>query len=244
MALKAILDTLEGVPEILAKEYTKGEDGKFVLAVEGGEDVGALKRAKDHEKSARQAAEKSFKELQALHEKAQEEIDEMRRGNIPKGDVEKLEASWRTKLEKKEAEFNAQISARDASLKSLLVDNVAQALAAKISNSPELILPHIQRRLTTELDNGKFITRVLDADGKPSALSIEELQKEFTSDKRFAPIIIGSKASGGGASGGSGNGSSAPGAVDLSKPLDWSKASPKEIAARIKAQKEQSTTGG
>lgn len=243
MALKAILDSIEGIPEPLAKEYVKGDDGKFVLAIEGAEDVGALKRAKDHEKQARQTAEKAHKELLAMHEKAQEEIDEMRRGNIPKGDVEKLESSWRTKLEKKEAELTSQITARDSTLKALLVDNVAQALAAKISNSPDLILPHIQKRLTTEMDNGKFITRVLDADGKPSALSIEELQKELTSDKRFAPIIIGSKASGGGASGGSGSGSSAPGAVDLSKPLDWSKASPKEIAARIKAQKEASTGG-
>jgi len=244
MALKAILDSIEGIPEPIAKEYVKGEDGKFTLAVEGAEDVGALKRAKDHEKAARQTAEKTLKELQTLHEKSQEEIDEMRRGAIPKGDVEKLEGSWRTKLEKKEAELNAQVAARDVTLKSLLVDNIAQTIAAKISNSPDLILPHIQRRLTTELDNGKFITRVLDHEGKPSALTIEELQKELTLDKRFAPIIIGSKASGGGASGGSGSGSGAPN-VDLSKPFDWGKATPKEIAARIKAQNDtKQPTGG
>jgi hypothetical protein len=244
MALKKFLETLEGVAEPLAKEYKKVEaDGKasFVLDIEGDEDTGALKRAKDHEKKERQAAEKAAKELGAQVETLQEELDNIRRGAIPKGDVEKLEGSWKTKLEKREAELVSERDSALGTLRTLLVDNVAQLVATKISNSPDLILPHIKARLTTEKTSEGYITRVLDAAGKPSALSIEELQKELTTDKRFSAIIIGSKASGGGAAGGGGSGG---GATKVDPKFDWAKASPKEIAAQIKAKREADAAQG
>jgi hypothetical protein len=43
-------------------------------------------------------------------------------------------------------------------------------------------------------------------DGKPSALTLADLEKEFVDNKAFAPIIRASNASGGGASGGTGGG--------------------------------------
>ena len=116
----------------------------------------------------------------------------------------------------------------------MLVDNVAQSMASKISKAPELILPHIKARLKAEFNEGKAVTRVLDKDGNPSAFGIEDLQKEMVANPAFAPIIIGSKASNSGAENSHG-GSGAPGK------LDYAKASPKEIAAHIKASKE---TGG
>jgi hypothetical protein len=244
MALKTTLDTIEGLPEPIAKEYKLIEvDGKktYQLDVEGMEDTGALKRAKDHEKNARQTAEKVAKELAAKQEELQEELDQMRRGAIPKGDVEKLEGSWKEKLAKKETELTSERDAALGTLRTLLVDNIAQSIATKISNSPDLMLPHIKARLTTEKTSDGYVTRVLDNTGKPSALSIEELQKELTTDKRFSAIIIGSKASGGGAAGGSGAGSGAP-VVDPK--FNWAKATPQQIAAQIKAKKEASGQGG
>lgn len=242
MALKAKLEKLEGVNEVVAKEYKEiDEDGKkvFVLDIEGQEDVGALKRAKEHEKKARQDAEKQVKELLDRSEKVQEELDEIRRGAIPKGDVEKLEGSWKEKLTKLQTEMTGQLDAAYGTLQRLLVDNVAQSVAQKISNAPDLILPHVKARLKAEKTNDGYVTRVLDAEGKATALTVEELQKELTQDKRFAPIIIGSKASGGGASGGSGSGSAsgsgAPPAVDPK--FDWGKATPKQIAEQLKAKK-------
>ena len=241
MALKSKLEKLEGLNEVVAKEYKEvEEDGKkvFVLDVEGSEDVGALKRAKDHEKNARQAAEKQVKDLLGRAEKVQEELDEIRRGAIPKGDVEKLEGSWKDKLNKLQTEMTAQLDAAYGTLQKLLVDNVAQNLAQKISNAPDLILPHVKARLKAEKTNDGYVTRVLDGEGKATALTVEELQKELTLDKRFAPIIIAGKASGGGASGGSGSsgtGSGAPPVVDPK--FDWQKATPKQIAEQIKAKK-------
>lgn len=244
MALKLELESVEGLPADVVKEYKLIEvDGKktYKLDLEGLEDTGALKRAKDHEKNARQAAEKTAKELAERQEALQEELDQMRRGAIPKGDVEKLEGSWKEKLAKKETELTSERDAALGTLRTLLVDNIAQSIATKISNSPDLIMPHIKARLTTEKTSEGYVTRVLDATGKPSALSIDELQKELTTDKRFSAIIIGSKASGGGAAGGSGAGSGAP-VVDPK--FNWAKATPSQIAAQLKAKKEASGQGG
>lgn len=244
MALKLELESVEGLSADVVKEYKLIEvDGKktYKLDLEGLEDTGALKRAKDHEKNARQAAEKTAKELAERQEALQEELDQMRRGAIPKGDVEKLEGSWKEKLAKKETELTSERDAALGTLRTLLVDNIAQSIATKISNSPDLIMPHIKARLTTEKTSEGYVTRVLDATGKPSALSIDELQKELTTDKRFSAIIIGSKASGGGAAGGSGAGSGAP-VVDPK--FNWAKATPSQIAAQLKAKKEASGQGG
>lgn len=234
MALKAILESLDGLPDAVKSEYKKGDDGKFHLDVEGIDDhpgVGALKRAKDYEKSERQKVVKQLGDLQAQLDALTEERDGILKGAIPKGDVEKLENSYKEKLAKREKELSDQIGALTGNLQTMLVDNVAQSMASKISKAPELILPHIKARLKAEFNEGKAVTRVLDKDGNPSAFGIEDLQKEMVANPAFAPIIIGSKASGSGAEGGHG-GSGAPGKID------YAKASPKEIAAHLKAQKE------
>lgn len=234
MALKAILESLDGLPDEIKSEYKKGDDGKYHLDVEGLDDhpgVGALKRAKDYEKAERQKLAKQLSDLQAQLDALIEERDGILKGAIPKSDVEKLENSYKEKLARREKELSDQISALTSNLQTMLVDNVAQSIASKISTAPELILPHIKARLKAEFNEGKAVTRVLDKDGNPSALSIEDLQKEIVANPVFAPIIIGSKASGSGAEGGH-SGSGAPGK------LDYAKASPKEIAAHIKASKE------
>ena len=148
---------------------------------------------------ARQAAEKEAKELR-------DKLDEITAGAARKtGDIEALEKSWGEKLSKREAELLKEIEGRDGHLNKMLVDNVAQSLAAKLSISPAVIMPHIKSRLQAEFKDGAGATRVLDATGKPSAMTLEELETEFRNNKDFAPIIIGSKASGSGA-GGAGSG--------------------------------------
>ena len=231
MALKQILESLDGLHDTIKSEYKKGDDGKFHLDVEGGEDTGALKRAKDHEKSARQKAEQLLQEAQDKLVELSDERDGLLRGAIPKGDVEKLEASWKSKLATREKELGDQIGGLTSHLNTMLVDNVAQGMAGKISKVPELMLPHIRGRLKAEYVDGRPTTRVLDKDGNPSALTVTDLEKELFTNPTFAPIIIGSKASGSGAEGGQGGGGA------LSK-VDFTKASPKEIAAYLKTAKE------
>lgn len=238
MALKSVLDKLDGLPADVSKEYKKGEDGKFHLDVEDFDaHPSALKlkegfkTAKDHEKNARQAAETKLKEIQTTLDTLTEERDGLLKGAIPKGDVDKLENSYKTKLATREKELTGQIEGLSAQLNEMLVDNVAHSMASEISTAPKVILPHIKGRLKVEKgEDGKFVTKVLDGEGKPSASTLDDLKKEMIANKDFAAIVIGSKASGGGAGGGQGGGGAS------GSKLDYSKASPKEIAADIKAR--------
>lgn len=232
MTLAITLPTLEGVNETVAAEYKKQEDGTFKLDVSGLEDTGALKRAKTHEKENRQIAETKLGEAEASNTTLQETIDEMRRGNIPKGDVDALEQSWKDKLKIAGDTHATEKGALQTSLNELLVDNVASHMASEISTAPELLIPHITKRLQADNVDGKAVTRVLGADGKPSATTIEELQQEFVANDKFAAIIVGSKASGGGAE------QKKPGGSAADKGFDYSKASPKEITAHIQANKD------
>lgn len=89
-------------------------------------------------------------------------------------------------------------------------------------------MPHIKSRLSVE--EGK--TRVVDAAGHPSAFTIDDLEKEFRSNQLFAPVIIGSKATGTGGEGG-GKGKSPAGGSDKPKSTNPLVDSAREIIANI-----------
>lgn len=128
---------------------------------------------------------------------AQKAADEAARKN---GDIEALEKSYQTKMEAGFKERDDKIAARDATISELTSGSTAKTLAADIAlpGSAEVLMPHIKSRLQTELNDDGPIIRVLDKDGKPSAMSVDDLKKEISEDKAFAPLIVGSNASGGG----------------------------------------------
>lgn len=105
-------------------------------------------------------------------------------------------------------------------------------IAAKISTAPAVILPHIKSRLSADLEGDKPRTVVLDENGQPSALTIEELSKEFIENKDFSSIIIASKASGSGATDKTKGSGGAP-----AKGIDLSKASPKDLRAHLDSKR-------
>jgi len=78
-------------------------------------------------------------------------------------------------------------------------------------------LPHIERRLSVEQRDGKPVVVVLDQQGKLSAATLDELKAEFANDVAFAPLIAGSKASGGGANGAGNGGGAAKGNIGGTK---------------------------
>lgn len=236
MALKKKLTKEEHakLSDALKAEYIEDGDG-FRLDVDGDEDTGALKRAKDREAQLRKDAEKEAKELRERLESI--EGDDARK----KGDIATLEKSWQSKLEKQREEYEAKVSKLTSHTTKTLVDNVASQLAHKISNAPAIIMPHIKSRLIADFEGDTPVTRVLDKDGKPSALTIDELANEFVANKDFSAIITASKASGGAARP-SQNGGGAPkfnGQSD--KPADLSKMNPAELAAHLKEAKANET---
>jgi hypothetical protein len=196
MALKLKLTKAEHAaldPKLQAEYKAAGDE--FVLDAEI-EDTGELKRALDRErlekKAEKERADKVAKELQDTKDATARST----------GDIATLEKSWKDKEKTNNDAHKAEIEKRDNHLKKLLVEQVATALAAELGgDNAALLLPHITPRLTADMTGETPFTRVLDKDGKPSALNVEDLKKEISGDARFKAVIIASKASGGGANG-------------------------------------------
>ena len=230
MALKKKLSKAEydKLSDAIKAEYIEDGDG-FRLDIDGDEDTGALKRAKDREAQLRRDAEAKLRE-------AQEELDRINGDDArKKGDIATLEKSWQKKLDDTKAEYEGKVSKLTTHTTKTLVDNVATQIATKISNAPALLLPHIKSRLQADFEGEAPVTRVLDKDGKPSAMTVEELAAEFVANKDFSAIITASKASGGAGKPSNSNGGGAPNNSD--KPADLASMNPAQLAEHIKASK-------
>lgn len=118
-------------------------------------------------------------------------------GSVSKEDFEAYKTSAEKKYTTDTAALNTTIGKKDATIKTHLIDNVANGLATKLSKSPKLMLPHVKSRLAVDMSGDEPKTIVLDADGRPSAFTIQDLEQEFVANKDFADILIGSRASGG-----------------------------------------------
>ena len=212
MSLQFQVETLDNVDEAAKALYTE-KDGKFVLGVEGlPEDKSAdyeERIAKMNSKMDELLGEKKeeAKKRRAAEDLAKTEAQELAKKN---GDTDALNQSWAEKYDKDTADIRAELEPKVTALEGLLRDATVTTKATQIASelaipgSAKALLPHIQSRLAMDIKDGKASTIVTDASGKPSALTLEELKNEFISDEAFAPLIVGSKAIGGGANGSDG----------------------------------------
>lgn len=211
MALKLTVESLDGLDDSVKSLY-KEDNGKFRLDLDGYEDTTGLKAQRDALLNEKKEAQRKTKEAE---EAAKTLAEESARKN---GDVAALEKSWQEKLAATESNYKNLNESLTKQIHGLTVGQTATKLAAElaISGSADVLLPHIQSRLTVEIKDGAPSVRVLDLQGKPTALTVEELKQEFISNKAFAPLIAASKATGGGASGTNNSGS---GATDIQTKL-------------------------
>ena len=240
MALSKVIskDQFSEISEELKSFYVESGDG-YKLDLEGEEDYGALKRAKEHEKAERLAIAKERDELKAkLEQYSTKEARE-------KGDFSAFEKSVQEKYAAKdaarEAEFKSALDAKDAenaSLRTYVTKAEAKALATKVSTVPPLMAKYLRDRLQVESSDGVTKIRVLDREGRPSAMTTDDLVAEYAADKEFSQIMIASKASGGsGMSNATGGGAAYnPSKAGQNAP-DLSKIKPKEVVAYLDAKK-------
>ncbi|MBD8493838.1 hypothetical protein [Pseudomonas syringae] len=219
MTLKFQLDTLEGVDDSVKALYVE-KDGKFVLGIEGlpqQEDVTGLKNQLNTLLAETKEAKRLKKEAE---DAAQLEREEALRKS---GNVEELEKSWSEKYSRREAELTGTLESErntlQGQIRDLTVGRTATEIATTLAipGSAKALLPHIERRLSVEQRDGKPTVVVLDAAGKLSAATLDELKAEFTNDPAFGPLIVGSKASGGGAGGAGKGGGAAKGNIGGTK---------------------------
>lgn len=231
MALKYKIDksAYETLAADIKKEYTADGDS-FVLDITGAfvsdRDVGPLARAHDRGKAR-------IKDLETQLGAVEGELEVYK--NDPKTrDIKTLEKSWEDKLKKREGELEGENGKLKSFLNESMVNGVAIAIASEITTAPDLMLPHILKRLTVDLTGDKPATKVLDNNGQPSALSIDDLKNELLTNKSFAPIIVASRAKGAG-SGPPAHTKASGKAADT--PINPMKLNPAEMAARIAARK-------
>lgn len=228
MALKRKIDkaTYDALADVLKAEY-KANGNDYVLDTD---DANELKAAKDREVEARRKAEKDLKDAQdalaALEDKT----------NRDNGDIDALDKSYKTKIadfEKKLADAN---TALDNERKDRHVTGEAERIAKRFT-VPDLVKDKIAKRLSVEMHDGKAVVRVLDKDGKPSALSTADLEKEFVDNPDYKAIVIASKATGSADDKAKRPGGSAPNFPNNNQgePIPLAKLDTKSLLAHMKA---------
>ncbi len=200
MKYKVSASDYEGLSDDQKALYGEVKDDQHTLKIEGlpkVEDVSGLKakneqllkEAKDAKDARKKAEKKAADEATAAAQKS--------------GDVEAINASWQTKYD---TDLGAANDKADDALSMLRLEKVHSravelATTLAVSGSADVLLPHIESRLSMEIKDGRAVAVVMDLQGKPSALTVEELGKEIADNPAFAPLIEASKAAGGGANG-------------------------------------------
>lgn len=137
MALKGVLETLDGVDESIAKLYAKGADGKYHLEVDGMVSKDKLDEFRTKNIALMKDMEKfkdvdpvKYRELAEQHRKIQEKewIDA---GEIEKV-VEQRVANMRGDYETQITTVKASNEAMSRQLEGLLIDNEVRAAATKL----------------------------------------------------------------------------------------------------------------
>lgn len=219
--------TYDALADVLKAEY-KQNGSDYVLDTD---DARELIAARDSEKTRAD-------NLKTQLDMANTENTRLKDAN---GDFTSLETSYKQQLEAKDrtiADLNTTITAER---REIHLGAAADKIAAKFT-VPSLVKPEILKRLA--LDNGDQKTvRVLDASGKVSALTMEQLEKEFLDNKEYASIVVANRASGSaGKSGASGTNTPqnpfTPPVDGDGKPKLLANMSPAEIAAHNKAKRE------
>jgi hypothetical protein len=208
--MKAILDKLDGLTEALRSEYKQEEDGLFHLKLEGLTDgnghiaVQGLVRAKEQETAYTNAAKEELRIAKEASKKAKDDLHARLAGKVDKSDYDALSTSWEGKL----AEEKTAHETERTRLANALAEATVGRQASEIANAEgvavtpaaaKLLTGLLVKRLKVEIDaDGHPVTKVLDKNGKPSATAFVDFQKEVVADSEYAPLLLGTGASGSG----------------------------------------------
>ena len=220
MALKAIVDNLDGLAEDVAKEYKQREDAKYVLdvmSVDGLElaEVSKLQSALSKERENSRKATEQLKAFDGLDptkaREALKKLEEMATWTPEqkvKEQIETVKASIIEAHAKEKAALQEKVEKLTKSLQEEMITSVVSQEVAKQKGNVRLLMPHIQKQTRLRDADGKFISEVLDTDGNPRVygsdghpMSIGELVAEMKTQDDFASAFEGTGATGSGATG-------------------------------------------
>jgi len=210
MALKAVVDSLDGVPEPLRAAYIE-KDGKFVLDAEGVEDVTGLKSALQKERDARSKLDKQLAQYKDLDPEKYRELlkekEEFERTTLEKkGDFDKLKDQLVQKHQDELKTVGEKLTAREKFIEKVVAENVALAEITKAEGNTTLLKPHVMASIRVVEEDGEFVAKVVDAKGNPriangkgDEMTIADLIAELKSSEEFSGAFKGTGSSGSGA---------------------------------------------
>ena len=213
MALEYKIKSIADLGDDVQEQYKKVRGG-YVLDVDGLPEsepveiddshpfVQGMKNKLDELLREKKEAGKKAKEAETEAEIAR--LESAKAGN----DTEALDRSWTEKYSTRESELQNEIDSMGKAIIRLTSGQTAAQMASEIaiSGSAEVLIPHLEARLKTEIREGVPTTIVLDKRGQPCAMTMSELRTEFQNNEAFAPLIVGTKANGAGRTGGNESG--------------------------------------
>lgn len=245
MSLKAVLTTLDGVGDDIKKLYVE-KDGKFILDVESVagwslEDVGSLKSALAKERNSARELKDAIGKLGDVKPddvaSMVTELDRLRKAKPGDLEAETVKSHIKQLTDK----HTKEVTTRDERIKSIMsqlertlkTEAATRAIAEKKASVP-LLLPIVERQIRMrELQDGRFVTEIVDDSGNPritsrsgsqDPMTLSELIEEMSKVDTYAPAFPGSGASGSGSpgsSGGSKNGAYTLSGADARDPAKY-----------------------
>ncbi len=176
-------------PEQQAAYKAAGTTGNYVLNIEGMPDIDAMQQqmADLQTRLGTIDAEKA-----AEAEKARQAALDLAKKN---GDFKTIEEDYKRQI----AELNGKIEGFGKQRRDDFLNAQIDKLAAELGGKEyaALFKPALQQRLAIEggEDGAEFIPRVLK-DGKPSAMSLNDLIGEFRQDPTYKPVCVAPASSG------------------------------------------------
>lgn len=176
-------------PEQQAAYKAAGTTGNYVLNVEGMPDTDAMQQQLT-DLQTRLGTIDAEKAAEA--EKARQAALELAKKN---GDFKTIEEDYKRQI----AELNGKIEGFGKQRRDDFLNAQIDKLAAELGGKEyaALFKPALQQRLAVEggEDGSDFIPRVLK-DGKPSAMSLNDLIGEFREDPTYKPVCVAPASSG------------------------------------------------
>lgn len=145
------------------------------------------------------------------HKKEQERLarEASEKAALAAGDLE----SYKKSLDEKINGITAEIGGERDLYRSIAEKRTSGAAATSLANKmamqgmADALLPHIAPRIGCKIVDGDMVPVILDAQGRETALTVDDLEKELRKVPYLKAIIAASSASGAGNPGGQGNGS-------------------------------------
>ncbi len=218
MALRALVDSVDGLHESVVEHYSKGDDGKYRLDVTevaglALEDISGLRTGLEKERQKSRDLETkltSFKDIDPKNvQDLEAKVKEMNNWTPDDKVQSKIEASVAEVVKQHETKLENMTKRETSLLSALNKELVASKVVKAITDhkgSVELLESIVSQNVRMrENADGSFSTEIVKADGtqrlnsKGDALGMSDFVKELKNDKNYARAFDGSDTSGGGA---------------------------------------------